>query len=70
MAGVGEDRMKMPALAEVDALKRLQAETAAELDALLDRAWTHSFPTRSGCALSLRASLLTRSRLVRIKGEL
>jgi len=65
------------------ALKRLQAETAAELDALLpallprslgfggtgDRAWTHSLPARSGCALLLRKILLTRSQLTRIKGE-
>jgi len=45
-------------VAELDALKRLQAETAAELDALLpailDRAWTHSPLARSGFALSLR----------------
>jgi hypothetical protein len=36
-------------------LARLQAETAAELAALLpailDRAWTLSLPARSGCAL-------------------
>ena len=70
--------------AEVDALKRLQAKTAAELDALLpallqpspgfdptrDRAWTHSHPARSGCALSLNEILLARSQLTRIKGEL
>jgi len=59
---------------EVDALKRLQAATAAELDALLpailDRAWTHSLPARSGFALSLRKILLPRSQLARIKKEL
>jgi hypothetical protein len=65
-------------------MKRLQAKTAAELDALLsailqsslgfdptgDRAWTHSLPTRSGFALLLCKILLTRSQLARIKGEL
>ena len=51
---------------QVDALKLLQVETAAneilksrklkaEMKlAVLDRAWTHSHPARSGCALSLR----------------
>jgi hypothetical protein len=57
-------------VAEVDALKRLQAGTAAELDTLLDRAWTHSLPARSGFALLLRKMLLTRSQLARIKEEL
>ena len=54
-------------------LKRLQAETAAELDALLpaifDRAWTHSPSARSGCALSLRKSRLACSQHARLKGE-
>jgi hypothetical protein len=60
--------------AEVDALKRLQAETAAELDALLpailDRALTPSLPTRSGFALSPCEIRLARSRRARLKGEL
>jgi hypothetical protein len=67
-------------VARLDALKRLQAETAAKLDVSLpailqsspgfggtrDRAWTHSSPTRSGCALLLRKMDLlvpTRSAL-------
>jgi hypothetical protein len=68
----------------VGAQKRLQAETAAELDALLpailppspsfggtgDRAWTRSLPARSGCALSLREIRLARSQRARLKGEL
>jgi hypothetical protein len=60
--------------AEVDALKHLQAETAAELDALLpailDRAWTPSLPARSGFALSLREIRLARSQRARLQGEL
>ena len=54
--------------AQVDPLKRLQADTAAELDALLpatlppspsfggagDHAWTRAQPARSGSALSFR----------------
>lgn len=67
--------------AAVDALKRLQAETAvlkmlkleklkAKMEsAIVDRG-THSVPARSGCALLLRKILLTRSQLARIKGEL
>jgi len=58
----------------MDMLKRLQAEPAAELDALLpailDRTWTHSLPVRSGCALSLREIRLPRSQRARLKGEL
>ena len=67
-----------------DTLRRLEAGTAAELDALLpailksslgfdstgDRAWTHSLPARSGCALSLREIRLPRSQRARLKGEL
>jgi hypothetical protein len=60
--------------AELDALKRLQAKTAAALDALLpgilDRAWTSSLPARSGCALSLREIRLACSQHARLKGEL
>jgi type I restriction enzyme, S subunit len=64
--------------AEVDALKRLQAETAGELDALfpaclpalLDHAWTPSLPARSGFALSLCEIRLARSQRARLKGEL
>jgi len=70
--------------AKVDALKRLQAEPAAELDALppspklrrarlralLDGAWTPSPPAQSGCALSLRKSRLECSQRARPKGEL
>ena len=70
--------------AEMDALKRLHAKTAAELDAfppslrlrrtglsgLLDRAWTPSLPVRSGFALSLCEIRLARSQRARLKGEL
>ena len=49
--------------AEADALKRLQTETAAELDALLDRAWTHSLLARSGFALSLAKWTRSRPRI-------
>jgi len=64
--------------AEVDALKRLQAESRrglhapldALLPALLDRAWTPSPPARSGCALPLRESRLASSQHARLKGEL
>jgi hypothetical protein len=41
-------------------MKRVQAETGAELDGLLPRAWTHSSPARSA-ALSPREILFTRS---------
>lgn len=34
------------------------------------RAWTHSLPARSGCALSLREILFTRSQRVQIAGQL
>jgi hypothetical protein len=37
---------------------------------ILDRAWTHSLPARSACALLRCKILLTRSQLARIKGEL
>ena len=37
---------------------------------LLARAWTHSLPARSGCALSLREILFTRSQRVQITGQL
>ena len=37
---------------------------------LLTRAWTHSLPARSGCALSLRKSLFTRSQRVQIADQL
>jgi hypothetical protein len=37
---------------------------------LLARAWTHSLPARSGCALSLREILCTRSQRVQIAGQL
>jgi hypothetical protein len=67
-----------------DAMKRLQAETAADLDALLpailpfsrgfdpagDRAWTHSLPARSGCALLLHRILFAHSQCAQIKREL
>jgi hypothetical protein len=36
----------------------------------LARAWTHSLPARSGCALSLCKSLFTRSQCVQIAGQL
>jgi len=36
----------------------------------LARAWTHSPPARSGCALSLREILFTRSQRVQIAGQL
>lgn len=49
--------------AEMAALKRLQAKTAAELDARLDRAWTHSLAARSGFAVSLRKIPLTHAQL-------
>ena len=60
------------------AIKRLQAESrrglraplAALLPALLDRAWTHSPPARSGCAFSLHEILFTRSQRVQIAGQL
>jgi hypothetical protein len=34
------------------------------------RAWTHSLPARSDCALSLRKILITRSQRVQIAGRL
>jgi hypothetical protein len=37
---------------------------------LLARAWTHSLPARSGCALSLRKILFTRSQRVQIASQL
>jgi hypothetical protein len=70
--------------AKADTLKRLQAETAAELDALLpailrslrgfdptsDSMWTHSPPARSGCALLLHRILFAHSQCAQIKREL
>jgi hypothetical protein len=38
--------------------------------ALLARAWTHSPPARSGCALSLRKILFTHPQCVQIAGQL
>jgi hypothetical protein len=37
---------------------------------LLAGAWAHSLPARSGCALSLREILFTRSQRVQISGQL
>jgi len=37
---------------------------------LLARAWTHSLPPRSGCALSLRKSRLACSQYARLAGQL
>jgi hypothetical protein len=48
----------------------MKAETLKWKSANLDRAWTHSLPARSGCALLRCKILLTRSQLARIKGEL
>ncbi len=37
--------------------------------ALLAHAWTHSLPAHSGCALSIRKSLFTRSHRVQIASQ-
>jgi hypothetical protein len=46
------------------------AELDAVLSAVLDLAWTHSLPVRSGYALSLYEIRLARSQRARLKGEL
>jgi hypothetical protein len=45
-------------------------QVAALTPSLLAHAWTHSIPARSGCALSLRKILFTRSQYVQITGQL
>lgn len=45
-------------------------QVAALTPSLLARAWTHSLPARSGCALPLREILFTRSQRVQIAGQL
>jgi hypothetical protein len=50
----------------VQALKQVDQVTPS----LLARAWTHSLPARSGCALPLREILFTRSQRVQIAGQL
>jgi hypothetical protein len=53
-----------------DQLEQRLAQARGQADkltpSLLTRTWTHSLPTRSGCALSLREILFTRSQRVQI----
>lgn len=42
-----------------------QAQVAKFTPSLLARAWAHSPPTRSGCALSLREILFARSQALK-----
>jgi type I restriction enzyme S subunit len=57
-----------------DQLKERLAKARGQVEkltpSLLARAWTHSPPARSGCALSLREILFTRSQRVQISGQL
>jgi hypothetical protein len=50
--------------------KSANLQSSPGFDPTGDRAWTHSLPARSGCALLRCKILLTRSQLARIKGEL
>jgi len=47
-----------------------EAKKVTVMPFLLARAWTHSLPACSGCALSLRKILFTRSQRARITGQL
>jgi hypothetical protein len=58
------------AAAELDDLLPAILQSSPGFDPTGDRAWTHSLPVRSGCALSLRKSRLARSQRARRKGEL
>lgn len=51
-------------------LARARAQVDKLTPSLLARTWTHSLPARSGCALSLREILFTRSQRVQIAGQL
>ena len=51
-------------------LEKTRSRACGITPSLLARAWTHSLPARSGCALSLRESLFTRSQRVQIAGKL
>ena len=57
-----------------DPLEVRVAKARGQLDqftpSLLARAWTHSLPARSGCALSLCEILFTRCQRVQIAGQL
>ncbi len=57
-----------------DQLEQRLAQARKQVDkltsSLLARAWTHSLPARSGCALPLREILFTRSQRVQIAGKL
>jgi len=57
-----------------DQLEQRLAQARKQVDKLtpspLARAWTHSPPTRSSCALLLREILFTRSQRVQIAGQL
>jgi hypothetical protein len=60
------------ALADSIGARFMQARAQMDqpMPTLLDRAWTHSLPARSSCALSLREIRLARSLRARLKGEL
>lgn len=51
-------------------LAEARRQVATLTPSLLSHAWTHSLPARSGCALSLREILFTRSQRVQIAGQL
>ena len=47
-----------------------QTQVTKLTPSLLARAWTHSLPARSGCALLLRRILFARSQRTQIRGQL
>ena len=53
-----------------DTLRAAILQSSLGFDPTGDRAWPHSLPAHSGCALPLRGILFTRSQRVQIAGKI